>query len=303
MTFPTPLTATHSTPAPASVLAPRARLAQARRIVVKAGTQVLLGADGLPSLGRMHALMESLAALRREGREVLLVSSGATGLGARRLGLDSAAGPLARAQACAAVGQGELMGLYQAGFGRLETVCAQVLLTQEDFADAVRRASLRTTLEALLQMGVVPVINENDTVATLELERVRIFGDNDKLGALVAAGLGADLLLILSDVEGLHAANPRLQPEAPVLREVREIDADILALAQGGSLRGRGGMATKLEAAQLGMAAGVAVVIAPGDRTRVVEDVVAGQEVGTLFLPGARPEGDPLEAWLAGVGA
>jgi len=148
---------------------------------------------------------------------------------------------------------------------------------------------------------VIPIVNENDTVATLELGRVKAFGDNDKLSALVAAGLGADLLLILSDVDGLHEANPHHHPHAPLLREVAAITPEILALAQGGSAKGRGGMATKLESARLGMAAGVAVVIAQGE-AGIIPDVVAGKAECTLFLPGPRPEGDHLEHWLAEVG-
>jgi glutamate 5-kinase len=279
----------------------RKDLGSARRIVVKAGTQVLLSEDGFPSLGRIFALVEALAALRRQGREVLLVSSGAVGLGARRLGLKARPGALALQQACAAVGQGELMSLYQTAFGRLDTVCAQVLLTQEDFSEPERRDNLRATLGRLLKMGVIPVINENDTVATLELGRVKVFGDNDKLSALVAAGMGADLLLILSDVDGLHAANPHHHPRAPLLAEVAEVTPEILALARGGGARGRGGMATKLESAGLGMAAGVAVVIARGEQPGIVQSVVRGEAHGTLFLPGPRPGGDPLQLWLAEV--
>jgi glutamate 5-kinase len=274
----------------------------AQRIVVKAGTQVLLSADGFPSLGHIFALVESLAQLRRQGKEVLLVSSGAVGLGARRLGLPARPGTLVLQQACAAVGQGELMSLYQSAFGRLDTVCAQVLLTQEDFSDPERRSNLRSTLGKLLKMGVVPIINENDTVATQELGRIKAFGDNDKLSALVAAGLGADLLLILSDVNGLHEANPHSHPRAALLREVKAITPEILALAQGGSARGRGGMATKLESARLCMEAGVAVVIAQGEQAGIIQSVVAGEAECTIFRPGIRPKGDPLEAWLAEVG-
>lgn len=273
-----------------------------RRVVVKAGTQVLLSPDGFPSLGRIFALVESLATLRRQGREVLLVSSGAVGLGARRLGIPTRPGTLSLQQACAAVGQGELMALYQSAFGRLDTVCAQVLLTQEDFSDPERRSNLRATLEKLLKMGVVPIINENDTVATLELGRMKVFGDNDKLGALVAAGLGADLLLILSDVDGLHEANPHSHPGAPLLREVGAITPAVLALAQGTSARGRGGMATKLESARLCMEAGVAVVIARGEGTGTLERVVSGEAECTRFLAGPRPMGDPLGPWLKEFG-
>ena len=279
----------------------RQTLASAQRIVVKAGTNALLSPDGYPSLARIFAMVESLATLRRQGKEVLLVSSGAVGLGARRLGLTSRPGPLPLQQACAAVGQGELMALYQSAFGRLDTVCAQVLLTQEDFSDPQRRVNLRATLEQLLKMGVIPVINENDTVATLELGRMKVFGDNDKLSALVAVGLKADLLLILSDVDGLHASNPKQNPKSPVLAEVARITPEVLAFAEGKSSRGRGGMATKLESARMGMEAGVSVVIALGETPGIIQSVVAGKAEGTLFLPGPRPEGDPLESWLAQV--
>jgi len=212
-------------------------------------------------------------------------------------------GTLVLQQACAAVGQGELMALYQSAFGRLDTVCAQVLLTQEDFSDRERRGNLRSTLGKLLDLGVIPIINENDTVATLELGRVKAFGDNDKLSALVAAGLGADLLLILSDVDGLFEANPHNNPKARLLQEVSAITPAILALAQGGSARGRGGMATKLESARLCMGAGVAVVIAAGDHPGIIQSVVRGEAAGTRFTPGPRPEGDPLEPWLAELGS
>jgi glutamate 5-kinase len=271
--------------------------------VVKAGTNVVLDAEGYPSLGRLFGLIESLAALRRSGRDVILVSSGSVGLGVKRLGMGARPTTLGGTQACAAVGQGELMGIYQSGFGRMGAVCAQVLLTQDDFAMPERRRNLQTTLGKLLEFGVIPVINENDTVCTQELERVRggrrIFGDNDKLSALVSVGLEADLLLILSDVDGLHQANPKTHPGAPVLPTVPAITAEIEALALGAGSRGRGGMATKLEAAKVATEAGISVIIAPGARTGVVDQVMAGKEVGTLFLAGARPEGNQLEHLLA----
>jgi len=261
----------------------RAALAQAHRIVVKAGSQVLLGTDGLPALSRFHALLESLAALRREGREVLLVSSGATGLGARRLGIGQRPASLGLAQACAAVGQGELMELYRSGFARLDALCAQVLLTQDDFLDDARRANLRRTLDQLLERGVIPVINENDTVATAELEALRVFGDNDKLSALVAVDLEADLLVLLSDVAGLHTSNPRHDPEASLLPEVAALTPEVLALADGGSALGRGGMASKLEAVRLCTDAGIPVVLASGAKPGVIESALSGRPVGTHF--------------------
>ena len=281
----------------------RAGLSQARRVVVKAGTNVVLDAEGFPALGRLYGLIESLAALRRAGRDVILVSSGAVGLGVKRLGLETRPTALGGIQACAAVGQGELMGLYQSGFGRLGTVCAQVLLTEDDFAVPERRRNLHTALGQLLKLGVIPVINENDTVGTQELQRVRggrrIFGDNDKLSALVAVGLEAELLVILSDVDGLHQANPRTHPGAPVLSSVAAITGESEAMARGAGSRGRGGMATKLEAAKVAAGAGIPVVIAPGERSGVLDQVLAGQDVGTLFLAGARPGGNLLEHLLA----
>jgi glutamate 5-kinase len=280
----------------------RTRLHQAKRVVVKAGSNVVLDAEGYPSLGRLFGLIESLAALRRSGRDVILVSSGAVGLGVKRLGMGARPTTLGGTQACAAVGQGELMGIYQSGFGRMGAVCAQVLLTEDDFAVVERRRNLQTTLTKLLEFGVIPVINENDTVCTQELERVRggrrIFGDNDKLSALVSVGLEADLLVILSDVDGLHLANPKTNPGAPVVPSVAAITPEIEALALGAGSRGRGGMATKLEAAKVATHAGIHVVIAPGERAGVVDQVMAGKEVGTLFLAGARPDGNQLEHLL-----
>ena len=188
----------------------RQALASAQRIVVKAGTNALLSPDGYPSLGRIFAMVESLAALRRQGREVLLVSSGAVGLGARRLGLTAKPGPLPLQQACAAVGQGELMALYQSAFGRLDTVCAQVLLTQEDFSDPERRGNLRATLNQLLKLGVIPIINENDVVADEEIKADLSLGDNDYLASLVVKLVRADLLVILSTVDGVLDAHGKL---------------------------------------------------------------------------------------------
>jgi glutamate 5-kinase len=261
------------------------------RIVVKLGTNVIMREDGRVALGLLCGLVEQVAALRAQGIEVLLVSSGAVGLGMERLGLQERPTLLAQVQACAAIGQSRLMGLYDDAFDRLGCPIAQVLLTEDDFRDAMRHANLRATLDALLTMGVIPIVNENDTVSTMELERPaesrqreRIFGDNDKLSALLMKHIGADMLVLLSDVDGLYDRSPS-EPGAAVIASVDTVDDALLALADGGNGRGRGGMASKLESARIVLHAGKQVVIANGRTPQVLERVVAGEAIGTRFTP------------------
>jgi len=263
-----------------------------RRIVVKLGTNVIMRPDGKVALGLLCSLVEQVAAIRDQGLEVLLVSSGAVGLGVERLGLSSRPTKLAQVQACAAIGQSRLMALYGDAFDRLNCPIAQVHLTEDDFRDPARHANLRATLDALLTLGVIPIVNENDTVSTMELERPvegtprreRIFGDNDKLSALLLKHINADLLVLLSDVDGLFDRNPA-DPGARLLDHVDTIDDSILALAQGGNGRGRGGMISKLESAQIALRAGKQVVIANGRTPQVLERLVAGEALGTRFAP------------------
>ncbi len=262
---------------------------RSRRLTVKVGTQVVLGPDGQPAYSRLFGFLESIARLRSQGMQVLLVSSGAVGLGSQRLGLEVKPRRLAEKQACAAVGQGHLMALYQDALARVGLIGAQVLLTEYDFSNRQRYLNLRATLEHLLARGVVPIINENDTVSTDELETklpfraAPVFGDNDKLSALVASGLEADLLLILSDVEGLYTANPRKDPGAVLVPWVEDLTPEIAALADGQSERGRGGMASKLSAVRVATQAGVRVVIASGLSPDILDRVLSGQPTGTLF--------------------
>ncbi|MCA9699369.1 MAG: glutamate 5-kinase, partial [Myxococcales bacterium] len=232
----------------------RERLAQARRVVVKLGTHVVTHHGREFALGRVFALVESLAQLRREGRDVLLVSSGAVGLGRRVLGLEQAALSLGLRQACAAAGQGRLIALYTQAFGQLGVEVAQVLLTQEDLADPDRALCLRTTLLRLLELGAVPILNENDSVSVREIIEHRaardqeqeqdearpVFGDNDGLSARIAAAIDADLLLLLTDVDGLYTANPRVDPDARRIPALEAIDDATLARAIGGSAGGTG---------------------------------------------------------------
>lgn len=270
------------------------RIAAAHRVVIKVGTNVVMSDDGPVAVGRLYSLVESVAALKRAGRDVLLVSSGAVGLGAERLGLDSKASHLATKQACAAVGQSRLMALYEHGFERLGHVVAQVLLTEDDFTDAERYHNLRATLEALFNLGVIPIVNENDTVSTSELERIeptaaggrtRVFGDNDKLAALLAGKVEADLLILLSDVDGLYTKNPTMAADAALIPVVHEVDPGLVTVANGSGARGRGGMGTKLEAARIATEGGAVVVIANGRTPGALDRICAGESLGTVFLP------------------
>ena len=279
-----------------------------RRVVVKLGTNVIMREDGRVALGLLCGLVESVAALRELGLEVLLVSSGAVGLGMERLGLRERPTELAEVQACAAVGQSRLMGVYADSFERMGCRIAQVLLTEDDFRDPTRHQNLKRTLVALLAMGVIPIVNENDTVSTMELDRpaaageaeARLFGDNDKLSALLMTHIDADLLVLLSDVDGLYDRAPGEDAEARLVLVVEEITAEIRAFARGGNGRGRGGMLSKLEAARIATEAGRMVVIANGRRPAVLERILEGLaapesfDAGTLFVPRgalATPEG------------
>ncbi|HEY5213685.1 MAG TPA: glutamate 5-kinase [Acidobacteriaceae bacterium] len=261
------------------------------RIVVKLGTNVIMRPDGRVALGLLCGLVEQIAALRAQGIEVLVVSSGAIGLGMERLGLLERPTAVAQVQACAAIGQSRLMALYDDAFDRLGCPIAQVLLTEDDFRDTVRHTNLRATLDALLTLGVIPIVNENDTVSTIELDRAtdlrpreRIFGDNDKLSALLLKHIGGDLLVLLSDVDGLYDRNPT-EPGATVIERVEAINDRILALAEGSNGRGRGGMISKLESARIVLHAGKQVVIANGRTPQVLERIIAGEAVGTHFAP------------------
>lgn len=270
-----------------------AHLAAATRVVVKVGTNVLMRDDGLVALGPLASLIDSVAGLRRAGRDVLLVSSGAVGLGAERLAIDGRPSTAAMTRACAAVGQSRLIAAYQEGFARLGLAAAQILLTDEDLADPGRRRDLRAAVDTLFRSDVVPIVNENDTVSASAAEggsgagsnRTRLFHDNDMLAAVMASTVGASVLLLLSDVDGLYTADPRLTTGATLLPVVHALTPDIVAAAGGGGTRGRGGMASKLAAARVAAEAGVLTIIANGRRPNILDDLWAGVAAGTTFLP------------------
>jgi glutamate 5-kinase len=250
--------------------------------------------DGAVSIGVIYGIAESLANLRSAGREVLLVSSGAVGLGAQKLGISTRPSKLLMAQACAAVGQSRLMSMYDDAFDKLGYRVAQVLLTEDDFLDPKRHENLRTTLETLLRLGVIPIINENDTVSTAELDRTtddrshrRVFGDNDKLSALVMQHIGADLLILLSDVDGLYTSDPQSHG-ATLIPELTGVTDAVRAYAKGGNGRGRGGMETKLEAARIASEARGLAIIANGRTPGILDQICTGEQVGTLSYPAGK---------------
>ena len=267
----------------------RKEFIDAKRIVVKLGTNILRNEEGYVSLPRIFSFIENMASLVKAGKEVILITSGAVGLGRKRLGLEGTTGTALK-QACAAIGQGKLMSIYESGFDGYGLVAAQILLTEDDFGIRTRYLSLRTTLNKLLELGVIPVINQNDTVSSIEVdpryEHMQVcFSDNDKLSALVASELDADLLLILSDVDGLYDKNPKENPDAKIIPVVKEVTDEILELGTDASDGGRGGMRTKLMAARMVTRFGGRVLIANGKIPYVIKKVFAGEELGTMFLP------------------
>src|SRR5262245_58522010 len=212
----------------------REPIRDARRVVVKLGSNLFFDSEGALATPRISALIEDMAAARLDGRQIIVVSSGAVALGANALKMKTQSALLVQKQAFAAVGQSRLMNLYEQGFGKSGLTAAQVLLTEEDFSNRKRYLNLRNTLMALLEMNVIPVINENDTVATAELEltdRSASFSDNDKLSALVMSKLEAQLLILLSDVEGLYTDNPHSNPDAELIPEVHDVTEEIKARA------------------------------------------------------------------------
>lgn len=269
----------------------RLEFIKAKRIVVKLGTNVLRNDEGYVSLPRVYSFIEDIANLVKSGKEVIVITSGAVGLGKKRLGLEDTRGTALK-QACAAIGQGKLMSIYENGFDTYGLTAAQILLTEDDFSVRERYLSLRTTLNKLLELGAIPVINQNDTVSTLDValryvkEDMQVcFSDNDKLSALVASELDADLLIILSDINGLYDENPKNNPNAKLIRSVKEVDDKIMALASGVSDGGRGGMETKLKAARLVTRFVGKVLIANGKQPFIIKRIFEGEDLGTMFLP------------------
>ncbi len=258
-----------------------------QRIVVKVGTSTLTHDSGTIDLRSMDHLARTLSDLRGIGHEIILVTSAAITVGTARLGLSQRPTELRMKQAAAAVGQCRIMHIYDKLFSEYNRSVAQILLTGDDVEEADRAEHLENTFLSLLEMGVIPIVNENDSVSSAEIEtgKHKVLGDNDTLSAIVARLCHADLLILLSDIDGLYDADPRTHPQAKLLHRVEELTPEILEMAGGaGSWRGTGGMATKLSAARIAMEAGCDMVITNGARMEDLYGIVAGEDIGTRFL-------------------
>ena len=255
------------------------------RITVKVGTSTLAHATGRLNIQRMESLCKVLSDLKNAGHEIILVSSGAIGMGVGKLNLPGRPKDMPTKQAAAAVGQCELMYTYDKLFNEYNHTVAQVLLTGEDVKNDQRRHNMRSTIFRLLELGALPIINENDPVATDEVGVENTIGENDTLSAIVAAAVEADLLILLSDIDGLYDGDPHRDPDAKLIPVVRAVDEHILSLGGGsGSTLGTGGMATKLRAARIVTEAGCEMVIANGSKPQLLYDIAAGKDAGTRFF-------------------
>lgn len=250
------------------------------RVVIKVGTSTLTHQNGNINIRRIENLCKVISDLKNAGLEIIFVSSGAIAMGVGKLGLSKKPQDIPSKQACAAIGQCELMYTYDKLFQEYNHTVAQMLMTGADFENEERHTNFDNTLNRLLEFGVLPIINENDTIATSEIK----VGDNDTLSAIIATSANADLLILLSDIDGLYTADPRKDADASLIPVVKEINEDIMNLAgTAGTSRGTGGMITKLNAAQICMDAGIDMIISNGSNPEVLYDIFDGKSVGTRF--------------------
>lgn len=260
----------------------RELLKDKKRIVVKIGSSSLQHKEtGDFDYTKLEVLVRELCNLRNQGKDVVLVSSGAIAAGKRAVRIDEKDNPIAVKQACAAIGQARLMMIYQKIFAEYNHVAAQILMTRNTIVDDLNRFNARNTFSELLKLGVVPIVNENDTVATYEIE----FGDNDTLSAIVASLIDADLLILLSDIDGLYTDDPNRSEDARFISVVEQLDDDIMQMGKGstGSNVGTGGMSTKLSAAKIATCSGADMIIANASDIRILHRIMDGREYGTLF--------------------
>lgn len=265
----------------------REQLKNKKRIVVKIGSSSLMHEEtGRLDLLKVEKLVRVLVDIKNSGKDVVLVSSGAIAVGRNTLGLINRPEELAVKQACAAIGQAKLMMVYQKIFAEYNAIAAQVLMTKNTITNDVSRVNAENTFEELLKLGVIPVVNENDTVSTYEIEQVQKFGDNDRLSAIVASIIGADLLILLSDIDGMYTDDPNKNPDARFISLVEKIDDNLMNMGKdsSGSNVGTGGMSAKIVAAQIANYSGADMVITNGSDVLNISRVINGEEVGTLFL-------------------
>ena len=265
----------------------RERMKDKKRIVVKIGSSSLMHDNtGKLNLLKIEKLVRILVDIKNSGKEVILVSSGAIAVGKTAIGLHERPDELPVKQACAAIGQAKLMMVYQKLFAEYGTIAAQVLLTKYTMLNPVTRTNAENTFKELLHIGAIPVVNENDTVSTYEIEQVQSFGDNDKLSALVASITEADLLILLSDIDGLYTDDPNKNPDAKFINVVDKIDEQLMNMGKNssGSSVGTGGMSAKLVAAQIATYSGTDMVITNGNDVTNISRIINGENTGTLFL-------------------
>lgn len=271
---------------PDSIFQDRRSIVESKRIVIKVGTSTITYENGRMNLRNIERLSRAISSLMNQEKEVILVTSGAIGVGIGCLDMKEKPTIMRDKQAVAAVGQCELMNVYSRCFAEYSYVVAQILLTKDDLDDPITKDNITNTFEALIEKGIVPIVNENDTVSTTEILHNGTFGDNDTLSAHVAALVGADLLIILSDIDGLYDSNPRENEEAQRIPTVCEIDQAMLDSAGGaGSKLGTGGMQSKIMAMILATSAGIGGVIAEGSQSQILEDILEGADIGTYFSP------------------
>lgn len=271
----------------------RERLKNKKRIVIKIGSSSLTHPEtGRLNLRKLEVLARELCDLRNQGKDVVLVSSGAIATGAAALGMKERPVDLKGKQACAAVGQARLMMIYQKLFSEYNQPSAQILMTKNTMVNNINRKNAQNTFNELLKLGVIPIVNENDSISTYELQNLEKFGDNDTLSAVVAALVQADFLILLSDIDGLFTDDPNTNPDAKFIEVVESLDEELLDMGKGtsGSKVGTGGMATKLTAAQISSAAGVDMVIANGADFHIIHKITEGRNYGTLFVSQSKEE-------------
>ena len=259
----------------------RKTLKDKKRVVIKVGTSSLTHSEtGQLDFIKMEKLVRELADLNNRGKEVILVSSGAIAVGRKAIGMKERPSSLAVKQACASIGQARLMMIYQKLFMEYNQTASQILMTKNTLVNEVNRANARNTFETLLEMGAIPIVNENDTVSTYEIQ----FGDNDTLSAVVSALVQADLLILLSDIDGLFTDDPNRNPEARFIEYVDRVDERFEKMAKGSSSDvGTGGMSTKLGAARLATSAGADMIIANGADMDIIHRIMDGERIGTMF--------------------
>lgn len=260
----------------------RDRILDKKRVVIKIGSSSLMHQEtGHLDLIKLEVLVREVADLRNRGIEVVLVSSGAIAVGRGALGIDKKPDRLSQKQACAAIGQARLMMIYQKLFAEYNQVAAQILMTKNTMVNDLNRRNARNTFHELLELGAIPIVNENDTISTYEIE----FGDNDTLSSVVAALIDADLLILLSDIDGLYTDDPRTNPDARFIDVVEELDEKLMQMGKDttGSSVGTGGMATKIQAAHIATSAGADMVIANGEDFHILHRIMDGRTIGTFF--------------------